>query len=79
MLFRVVCWLSLLSVCANSTFASGVDTFNKKLNALLLKHELPGVVVHIKQKDEVLLHQAYGYRNLDGNQPIFLVYAPSIN
>ncbi len=70
------------SIWASETPESEIATFERNLNALLVEHELPGVVVHIEHNDTQVLHRAYGKVNVDGDRPvatsdIFRIYSMS--
>lgn len=70
------------SAVASETPVPAIDSFEKNLNMLLEEHELPGVVVHIKHRDKLVLHRAYGKVNVDGNRTvttkdIFRIYSMS--
>lgn len=44
--------------------------FEQELTELLQANELPGAVVHIKHKDQIIMHKAFGVVNLDESEKI---------
>ena len=60
-----------VTLMASFTYANDVAlTFEQELTELLQSNELPGAVVHIKHKDEIIMHKAFGVVNLDEPEKI---------
>ena len=60
-----------VTLMASFTYANDATlTFEQELTELLRANELPGAVVHIKHKNEVIMHKAFGVVNLDEPEKI---------
>lgn len=64
MTLRTYILIGLVCVFGTKALAYDIESFNQHLNNLLIEHDLPGVVVHIKHNNELVLHQAFGKVNV---------------
>lgn len=82
MFLRAMLSVCLFITCNSLASTSALKEFNEALNTLLIENELPGAVVHIKHKGQVLLHHAYGKVNVEEQEKIevddiFRIYSMS--
>lgn len=82
MFLRIILVVCAIITCSSQAATSELKEFNNSLNSLLIEHELPGAVVHIKHKGQVLLYQAYGRVNVEETKEIkkddiFRIYSMS--
>lgn len=59
--------------CASQTTIGNTsisDNLELNINQLLTTHNLPGMVMLVRQNNEIIHHQAYGYADIDAQTPM---------